>query len=149
MFCNFDLNRNFLALTQVCHWVAVHFWHVCVSEFEIEMCDHVNKNSFDVLFSKCLTNAAAFTTVKRCVTEWVPFLAIRGEIKRALRVESVGQELIWTLPFLRIVVQSVVVDDNLVLLLNLDRAKSCVLCQIDIRAGVCWSLESECFLEAH
>ena len=70
------------------------------------------------------------------------FLAVRGQVERARDIPSLWQELMWSLPLGRVVVQAVVVDDDLILGLDLVLPQSCILCEIDVRTGVSWALKA-------
>ena len=81
-----------------------------LSELYVESLCHHGKGQFVHAFGESLTKTNAFAPTEWYPAHRVPLLSIRSQSQRVLRIKTIRKEVIWSLPLLRITMQSVDVD---------------------------------------
>lgn len=106
----------------------------------------VRHQNFQVGFSKCFPKADPSTTIEGCIATWATFLGVTGQTEWMAVVKSFGEELVGSLPFITVSVQTVGADSYVVTFLELVPTKFHVFqANIGCHEGS-WRLKPQCFV---
>ena len=127
-----------------CDWVSIDIL-LLVCELEVEELSEIGANDFKIQLSECFTEADSSSTGERSPTERVALLTSWSKVEIRVRIESLWQVLLWSLPFIWVEMKSIDVNAKSVILLELHFATREVLQDFVVWSGDGWWTEPEWF----
>lgn len=142
--------RRVFALKHHSYRVVILAWELrLISVLEVKILREIGEHDLEVALCECFAKADALTSTEGHPAHWVPFPALRCQVKWALRVKPLWEEFVRSVPLSRILVEGPVENAYSIALLDGQLLGQChVLWELDATYAS-WALESKALLSDH